>query len=80
MGKAGEGWGGCAAPGSVRGEQGGCWGSRRISPPQFGVVLMPSQRAGAVWGISGAGGLGTSFHQPKDLVSGIIPHHGGGDL
>jgi len=76
-GEAGEGWGGCTAPGSVWGEQGGCWGPHRVSPPPFaGAVLMHNRRVGAVWGVSRAGGLGMNFHQPKDLVSSVIPHHG----
>ena len=62
---------------ACRGEQGGCRGSHQISLPWFaGTVLTHSWRAGAVRGVSWAGGLGMNFHQPKDLVSSVISHHG----
>lgn len=58
-------------------DQGGCWGPHHVSPPWFaGTTLTLSRRAGAVWGIHRAGGLGMNFHQPKDLASSVIPHRG----
>lgn len=76
-GEAGEGRGGCGAPGSMQGDQGGYWGPHHILPPRFArTALTPSRRAGAVRGVRRAGGLGMNFHQPKDLASSVIPHRG----